>query len=157
VTVAAAVTCAAELRLELEAEVVRAREERVVLRSLDGGRIQQRLEERLEFLQRAELLQQRLRVAQAAAANELGLAESTADAIATRSPRGKELAALLSDVRALASTLGELAALNQSLAERALGCTRAYTRAMSPRPAAYGRLGRHAPGAALAAVSSRRA
>lgn len=156
-TLASAVTAAAELRDELQAEVLRSREERVVLRSLDGARIQARMDERLEFIQRAELLQRHLRVAQSAAASVLGLADASAESIARHAPReGGELASLLGQVRALASTLAELAALNQSLAERALGCTRAYTRAMAPRPAAYGRLGAlHSGVAALAAVSRR--
>ena len=155
-TLAAAVTTAAALRDELQAEVVRSREERVVLRSLDGGRIQARMEERLEFIERTEHLQRQLRVAQSAAAQALGLTDATADSIARLVPReGGLLVELLGQVRALASTLSELAALNQSLAERALGCTRAYTRAMAPRPTAYGRLGAPPPAAALAAVSRR--
>ncbi len=155
-TLAIAVTAAAALRAELQAEVVRSREERVVLRSLDGGRIQARMEERLEFIERTGLLQGQLRVAQSAAAAGLGLTDATAESIARASPReGTRLVELLGQVRALASTLSELAALNQSLAERALGCTRAYTRAMSPRPTAYGRLGAPPAAAALAAVSRR--
>lgn len=155
-TLAAAVTAAGALRDELQSEVVRSREERVVLRSLDGGRIQARMEERLEFIERTEQLQRQLRVAQSAAAAGLGLTDASAESIARASPReGGKLVELLGQVRALASTLSELAALNQSLAERALGCTRAYTRAMSPRPTAYGRLGAPPPAAALAAVSRR--
>ena len=50
-TLAPAVSIAAALRDELQSEVVRSREERVVLRSLDGGRIQARMEERLEFIE----------------------------------------------------------------------------------------------------------
>jgi ABC-type transporter Mla subunit MlaD len=153
---AAALTAAAALRDELQAEVVRSREERVVLRSLDGGRIQARMEERLEFIERTEHLQRQLRVAQSGAAQALGLTDATADSIARRAPReGGQLVELLGQIRALASTLSELAALNHSLAERALGCTRAYTRAMAPRPTAYGRLGAPPPSAALAAVSRR--
>ncbi len=155
-TLATAVTAAAALRDELQAEVVRSREERVVLRSLDGGRIQARMEERLEFIERTEQLQRQLRVAQSAVAAGLGLTDATAESIARASPReGTLLVELLGQVRALASTLSELAALNQSLAERALGCTRAYTRAMSPRPTAYGRFGALPAAAVLAAVSRR--
>ena len=63
----------------------------------------------------------------------------------------------IAQISALASTLSELGALNQSLAERALGCTRAFTRALAPQPAAYGRLGVAPPPApaVLSAVSRR--
>ena len=83
---ASAVTAAAELRDELQAEVLRSREERVVLRSLDGARIQARMDQRLEFIQRAELLQRHLRVAQSAAASALGLTDASAESIARHAP-----------------------------------------------------------------------
>ena len=148
---------AAALRDELQAEVARSRDERLILRSLDGPRIQARIDERLEFIARAEELQRVLRAEQAAMARHLGLADASAAAIARRLPEGAKLVELIAQISALASTLSELGALNQSLAERALGCTRAFTRALAPKPAAYGRLGAVPPPAAavLSAVSRR--
>jgi hypothetical protein len=151
-----ALQAAEELRQELADEVTRSREERLVLRSLDGERIQRRLEERQAFQGRAETWQQRLREAQAAAARQLGLADPSAESIARASPReGGRLLELIGQVKALASTLGELTALNRMLAERALGCTRAYVQALAPRPTAYGRFGVPPPAPTRSAVSRR--
>ena len=151
-----ALTAAAALRDELQGEVARSRDERLILRSLDGPRIQSRIDERLEFIARADELQRVLRIEQAAAARRLELADGSAASIARRLPvEGKKLVDLIAQISALASTLAELGALNQSLAERALGCTRAYTRGLAPKPAAYGRVGAGPPPAALAAVSRR--
>jgi FlgN protein len=151
VTLATALTVAETLRDELEAEVGRSRDERLVLRSLDGLRIQARMSERLSFIETAERLQERLRSAQAQAARELGLTDPSADSIARVRPReGARLVEVLAQIRALASTLSELSALNQSLAERALTCTRAYVKALSPRPSAYGRFGAVPPPGAFA-------
>jgi hypothetical protein len=156
VRLAPVLTTAEALRDELEAEVGRARDERLVLRSLDGARIHQRITERLAFVERAEGLQVRLRAAQAEVARGLGLADPSAESIARAAPReGRLLAELIAQIRALAATLSELGALNQSLAERALGCTRAYVRALAPRPAAYGRMGGLKPALAAGAVSRR--
>lgn len=156
-TLAPALTAAAALRDELQEEVGRSRDERLILRSLDGPRIQARIDERLEFITRAEELQRVLRVEQAAVARRLGLTDASATAIARRLPEGHRLVELIAQIGALASTLSELGALNQSLAERALGCTRAFTRGLAPKPAAYGRLGVVPPPAAagLSAVSRR--
>lgn len=155
-----ALAAAELLRDELQAEVGRAREERVALRSLDGPRIQQRIDEKVAFLARADELQARLVAAVEQAAREQGLAEPTAEALARALPaEGGKLAAAVAAIRALSASLGELNALNLALAERALGCARAYVRAISPQPAAYGRLGGAAAPADPAAPStvSRRA
>jgi hypothetical protein len=156
----AAVQAADELKQELESEVGRSREERLVLRSLDGARIHQRISDREAFLHRADSRQRRLRAAQAEAARGLGLEDPSAESIARAAPQeGGRLLDLIEQIRALAATLAELTALNRTLAERALGCTRAYVQALAPQPTAYGRFGAPPPPSALAPVAalSRRA
>jgi hypothetical protein len=158
--VEAAVEAAEQLKEELEAEVGRSREERVVLRSLDGVRIHQRISDRLAFIDRAEYLQRRLRSAQEEAARRLGIDDGSAESIARAAPLpGRRLLSVVGQIQALASTLNELTALNRTLAERALGYTRAYVQALAPRPTAYGRFGAPPPDLALVPVAavSRRA
>lgn len=156
-TLALAVDAAEALRDELEAEVARARDERVVLRSLDGIRIQQRVSERIAFAQRADRQQQKLAHAQRVAALALGLGDSSAESLARVVPtEGRVLLELVGQIRSLAAALSELSAFNQQLAERALRYTRAYVQAMAPRPT-YGRYGRAAPVEPVVSAFSRRA
>lgn len=155
-TLTHALEAAHALRDELEQEVGRARDERLILRSLDGLKLQASIGQRQAFLGRAQQLQETLRAAQAAAARALGLEDPSAESIQRLLPeRGALFASLLGQIRALAATLSELSALNRSLSERALGCTRAYVQALAPPPHAYGRLGASAPAASVAAVSRR--
>lgn len=140
----------------LEQEVGRAREERRVLGSLDGLKLQECIGQRQAFLERAEKLQEALRVAQGNAARALGLDDPSAGSILRAAPgEGALFASLLGRLCALAATLSEVTTTNRLLSERALGCTRAYLQALAPRSNAYGRLGASVPPAALAAVSRR--
>ncbi|MBS2024817.1 MAG: flagellar export chaperone FlgN [Deltaproteobacteria bacterium] len=141
-SLADAVNIAETLRSEIEVEVGRAREERVVLRSLDGQKIQARMEEKVAFQDRTEELLYRLQEAQKAAARELDLNDASAESLAkVRPEEGRALSNVILQIRALAATLAELTALNRDLAARALGCARAYLHAIAPRPTAYGRRG----------------
>jgi hypothetical protein len=54
---------------------------------------------------------------------------------------GRPLAEALAEVRALASALHELDALNRLLSERALLCVRGYLDAVAPPVSAYDRYG----------------
>jgi len=158
--VASAVLCAEELEGELEAELGRARREREVLKSVDGAKIEARLSERREFEDRAEALQKRLRAFLRSAADELGIPAGRADTfsnIVKASDAGPRLAELTASITALARELSQVNAVNHRLAERVLSVTKAYVRALSPRPSAYDRRGAESTHSSALSSMSRRA
>jgi len=157
--VATAVVCAEELVDELTAEVARARGERLLLKSLDGAKIEVRLAERRAFEERADALQRRLRSSIRSAAIAAGISPEGEDVAARLAKTGDEAAHLaqrIDAVRALAAQLSEINSFNRMLAERALSCTRAFVRALSPRPSAYDRRGAEPiPSSAIGSISRR--
>jgi len=131
------------IREGLAAEVVLAREERVLIRKMDADGLNQRALKRADFNQRTARLMAELGEALGASASELGLSGGiTLEALQARVPvEGRRMAALLGEVRALAAALAELDALNRMLGQRALSYVRAHLAVLSPRPAAYDRRG----------------
>lgn len=148
---------AGRLRDALAAEVESARRERQLLRTLDAAGLFARAAQRSAFLADVARLERELGQGLAGAASRLGNGAVTLERLRALAPRqGAALAALLSDVRALAGALHEIDQLNLRLAGRALACVRGYVEALHPVPRAYDRRGtRPAAGAlALAMVSS---
>jgi hypothetical protein len=159
--VASAVACAEELEGELTKELARARGERHALKSLDTVKIEEHAQERRDFQERAETLQLRLRDLLHLAARELGIPEEGAEGVVSQLARagsaGAQIAFAVKKIGALATTLSQVNTFNQLLAERALSVTRAYVRALSPRPAAYDRRGAESTYASAVGSVSRRA
>lgn len=116
---------AEQLKAALTGEIANAREERGLLRALDGKGLLERSARRQQFNTTAAALERQL----VAALNATPL-------------RSIDLTQALSEVRSLAAALGELDVLNHHLAERSLKIVRGYTNAVAPKPAAYDRLGR---------------
>lgn len=151
-----AVAAACRLREALLAEVEEAREERRLLRRLDGGGLLARAAARARFLARASALERELAAALAGAARALGLGQVTLEGLERARPEpARRLAAVLGDVRSLAGALREIDQLNAALARRALSCVDAYVGALLPAPRAYGRAGARAVAPALLTVSTR--
>lgn len=131
-----------EIRDALAAEVARARDERVLIRNMDVDGLFLRAGKRADFNQRTADLQLELSGNLKDVAGELGLTEVTTDALRTRAPVfANRFSAILAEVRALASALSELDALNRLLGQRALSYVRAHLAVLSPKPAAYDRRG----------------
>ena len=131
-----------EIRDALAAEVTRARDERVLIRNMDVDGLFLRAGKRADFNQRTADLQLELSGNLKDVAGELGLTDVTTDALRTRAPVfANRFSAILAEVRALASALSELDALNRLLGQRALSYVRAHLAVLSPKPAAYDRRG----------------
>jgi hypothetical protein len=141
-SLASALEVAEAMRRALETEVVRAREQRALIRKMDADGLLLRAERRAAFNTELAALELRLAEALRGAAEELGASEVTFDALAARAPR--ETAAVtsrLDEVRALAAALRELDGANRALAERALVYVRGHLGALVPKSAAYDRRG----------------
>ena len=131
-----------KLRESLAAEIVVAREERVLIRKMDVDGLNARAALRTEFNTRTAGLMTELGKTLGAAAIDWGLTEVTMAALSAREPAaGRRIAAVLVEVRALAATLSQLDGLNRMLGQRALAYVRAHLAVISPRPAAYDRRG----------------
>ena len=152
---AEALQVAEELEGELTRELSRAAGERAVLESLDGARIEARIAERKEFEERAGRLQERLR----ALLRSLREAAGPGLLPSPASPDAEEarLAGLLAMLARRAGELSRLNALNSKIADRSFVLTRAWSRALAPRPAAYDRHGAETAGRNALGTLSRRA
>lgn len=131
-----------EIRDALAAEIVIAREERVLIRNMDSDGLLTRARKRAEFNQRTADLQRALAAELGQAAQALGLREVTLDALKTKSPAlGQRMSDVLAQVRSLAAALSELDGLNRMLGQRALSYVRAHLTVLSPKTTAYDRRG----------------
>ncbi len=131
-----------EIRDALAAEIVVARQERVLIRNMDIDGLFLRAAKRADFNQRTGTLQQTLGDELGEVAREFGLSEVTLDRLKATAPMlGQRMSTALAEVRALASSLAELDALNRLLGQRALSYVRAHLAVLSPKPAAYDRRG----------------
>lgn len=143
-TLVPALALLAELHAALAEEIGRAREERLLLRTLDATLLLDRAARRQQFNARAAALEQKLAAELARAAAAAGLPDATIAGLAKLGgPEGPQLAQALGELRALATALGELDVLNHHLAARTLKVVRGYTAALVARPSAYDRLGRN--------------
>lgn len=151
-----ALEIARRLRDALTTEVAQARDERQLLRTLDGEGLFARAAQRQAFLGAAVRLERELAVTLGRGAAGIGLPELTLERLRQGGPgTGGVLAEVLSEVRALAGALHEIDQLNLQLAGRALSCVRGYVEAMRPAPRAYDRRGLRDAAPALALVSSK--
>jgi hypothetical protein len=130
------------IRDALAAEIAIARQERVLIRTMDADALNARAQKRAEFNDKTAGLMADLGVALGSARQEMGLTDVTLDALQAHAPtEGRRMSALLAEVRALAASLAELDALNRLLGQRALSYVRAHLAVLSPKPAAYDRRG----------------
>jgi hypothetical protein len=130
------------MRKALETEVIRAREQRLLIRTLDSKKLFDYAQLRSEFNFTLATLEGELakRLSEATAA--LGLTAVTLDQLRSRVPAwAKRLGDAFAQVRALAAALQELDTLNRLLGERALTCVRTYVAALTAQPNAYDRRG----------------
>jgi len=137
-----AINTTEEIRDALAAEIVVAREERVLIRSMDIDGLFARAAKRNDFNLRTAALQQRLGAELGDVAQGFGLTEVTLEALKAREPGlGQRMSTALAEVRSLAAALAELDGLNKLLGQRALSYVRAHLAVLSPRPSAYDRRG----------------
>lgn len=142
-----------EIRDALAAEVVIARQERVLIRNMDVDGLFSRAVKRADFNQKTAGLQQILATQIGEVAAGFGLTEVTLDALTARAPAlGQRMSTVLAEVRALASSLAELDALNRLLGQRALSYVRAHLAVLCPKPSAYDRRGGNAADARSSTV-----
>ncbi len=152
---AEALEVAEELEGELTRELSRAAGERAVLQSLDGARIEARVAERKEFEDRAGSLQERLR---ALLRSLRGESEGPLlDRLQAGNDDEIQLGQRLTLLADKAAELSRINAQNQLVAERSLHFSRAWSRALTPRPAAYDRRGAETSAAGALGTHSRRA
>lgn len=131
-----------QIRESLAAEIAVARDERVLIRRMDADGLNARAAIRAEFNTKTAGLMTALGKTLATAAIDLALPEVTMDALQARAPAsGRRMAAILTEVRALAATLAQLDGLNRMLGQRALAYVRAHLAVICPKPAAYDRRG----------------
>jgi hypothetical protein len=137
-----ALDTAEAIRASLEAEVELARGERLLIRNIDVAGLHARAERRAEFNQRTADLQLRLASDLRAASDHLGLPEVTLTGLEAHLPlEGRALGRAFADIRALATALHELDAMNLALGQRALSYVRAHLAVLCPRPISYNRRG----------------
>jgi hypothetical protein len=130
------------LRAMLEAELVQARGQRLLIRALDTQGLFERARQRSAFNVQLAQLEHALGDALAAAGHALGLTTITLVDLRKAEPQASQrLDACLADVRTLASALRETDALNRKLGERALGRVRGYLGALAPGSVGYDRRG----------------
>ncbi|MES1209747.1 MAG: flagellar export chaperone FlgN [Pseudomonadota bacterium] len=130
------------IRDALAAEIVVAREERVLIRGMDIDGLFLRAAKRAEFNQTTATLQQELAQSLGETARAFGLTQVTLEGLKGRAPEaGQRMANVLAEVRALAAALAELDSLNRMLGQRALSYVRAHLAVLSPKPSAYDRRG----------------
>ena len=134
------------LRATLEAELVQARGQRLLMRSLDTQGLFERARQRSAFNVQLAQLERALGEALEAAGRTLGLSQVTLVDLRKAVPEASQrLDARMAEVRSLASALRETDTLNQKLGERALRRLRSHLRALTPRSVAYDRRGAHCP------------
>lgn len=141
-TLTDAVSLAIGIRNALRDEVERARGQRELLRNLDARGLYRSAVLRQSFNCAAAELQAALASTLAGAARAHHLAEASLESFAAVDPQGAaELAAVLREVRALASALRQVDELNLHLGRRAMSCVNGYLETLAPRPSAYDKRG----------------
>jgi hypothetical protein len=151
---ARAIGIVVEMRAALEAEVVRARKQRMLIRNLDADGLFKSAQARAGFNARLATLETDLAEELRHAALAAGLGTLTLESVrCLPPPAGAMLADGLGEVQALGSALHELDALNRILSERALACVRGYLDAVAPKSSAYDRRGAATSGPALPTAS----
>lgn len=153
-SLAPSIDLARQLRDTLADEVARSKETRACLKGADVKALLEFATRRELFHQRSTRLSDTLGQSLLGVAQSLGLADVSMPELEARFPdEAKALGGLFAEIRALSAALKELDELNHSLAQRALAFVRAYVSFLTPRPAAYNRLGRVAAPAEPLTVS----
>jgi hypothetical protein len=130
------------LRAMLEAELLQARGQRLLIRALDTQGLFERARQRSVFNAQLAQLERTLAEALEAAGRAFGLEQVTLIDLRTAAPEASQrLDVRMTDVRALASALREIDAVNLKLGGRALCRVRSYLAALAPRIVAYDRRG----------------
>jgi hypothetical protein len=130
------------LRAMLEAELAQARGQRLLIRALDTQGLFERARQRSAFNAQLAQLERALAESLQAAGHELGLTAVTLVDLRTAAPEASQhLDVCMADVRALASALREIDAVNLKLGGRALTRVRGYLAALAPQTVAYDRRG----------------
>jgi hypothetical protein len=153
---ARAVELTVEMREALDAEILRARAQRLYIRRMDSEALLETARKRAAFNAQMAHAEGELAGLLGEIKGALGLAEITLETLALRAPvLTAPLRERLGEVRALAQALRELDLLNQQLAERALLYVKSYAGAILPRISAYDRRGAATPGEPLISTASR--
>jgi len=154
-SIATALEALRRLRELLADEVERAREERRLLRGLDGTALMERASARSRF--NAQLADAELAVASGLRTLAIrdGLTElSIADLRRIAPLDAPAFETALGEVRALAEALNDLDSLNRKLAIRAMRVVGGYLDAVTPRAAGYDRRGSR-PAPQLSSLATR--
>jgi hypothetical protein len=134
------------LRAMLEAELVQARGQRLLIRALDTDGLFERARQRSAFNAQLAQLERALGKALESAGHAFGLKQVTLADLRKAAPEASQsLDVCMADVRALASSLREIDAVNLKLGARALSRVRGYLAALAPRTVAYDRRGASRP------------
>jgi hypothetical protein len=137
-----ALDVATRMRQALQAELEKAREQRVLVRKLDVQGLFERARQRGEFNVKLGQMQEALSEALAGSARVHGVERVTIDFLQSSGVgQSRRLGQALSELRASAQALQEIDSFNQVLAKRALGCVRGFLSALSPRAGVYDRHG----------------
>jgi hypothetical protein len=145
-----ALELASLIRDHVQAELMAAREQRILVRKLDVQGLFERARVRGVFNVKLAQLQGALGEAMAAVASERGWERLSIEFLqAAGDDPALALAGALGEMRASAQALREIDSLNQVLARRALACVRGYISALSPRADAYDRHGGARAGAEI--------
>jgi hypothetical protein len=138
------------LRITLETELVQARGQRLLIRTLDTPGLFERARQRSAFNVQLAQLERALAEALEAAGHALGLRQVTLADLRLAVPEASQrLDDCMAEVRSLAGALRETDGLNQRLGERALRRLRGHLSAVTPRTVAYDRRGALTPMDAL--------
>jgi FlgN protein len=134
------------LRAMLEAELVQARGQRLLIRALDIEGLFERARQRSAFNAQLAQLERALGEALESAGRALGLEHVTLVDLGKAAPEASQrLDVCLADVRALANALREIDAVNLKLGGHALCRVRGYLAALAPQTVAYDRRGASRP------------
>jgi hypothetical protein len=137
-----ALDVATRMREALQAELEKAREQRVLVRKLDVQGLFERARQRGELNVKLAQMQDALAEALGGSASLLGVERVTTGILnASGIPQAQRVAQALSELRASAQALQEIDSFNQVLAKRALGCVRGFLSALTPRAGVYDRHG----------------
>jgi len=151
-----AVELAGQIRAGLAVEVERARQHRVLIRTMNADALFQHAHLRGAFNVRLAELEQEVADELSAFASATGLTEVTFEALGKKAPAAtRNLTDIFAEVRSLAGALHELDILNRELAERALTLVRGYVTAVSGGPMTYDRRGATTAGTATLSTAVR--
>jgi hypothetical protein len=138
------------LRTLIEDEVERARQRRVLVRSLDSVGLLDSVRHREEFNRQVARAEVELSELTTRALRQRGLAQGRlSDLVRSEPVHGETLARRLGELRDLVRTLREIDAATQNVTRHALGWIRSCVGTLAPAPVAYDRRGAANDGGAI--------